>query len=123
MSQNSFNPNAQEFDPTGLPQTLFPANSRYHGLGTETIVDEDGNETIYLKRRFVPNAKELEEVQLHSVIEGDRLDNLAFKYLGDPELFWRICDGNSTIDPQKLTEEIGAQLRITLPQGMGGINA
>jgi hypothetical protein len=28
------------------------------------------------------------------VVEGDRLDNLAARFLGDPLLCWMICDAN-----------------------------
>jgi len=52
--------------------------------------------------------------------EGDRLDNLTFDYLGDPEQFWRIADANRAMRPDELTETIGRQLRITLPEGIPG---
>ena len=50
--------------------------------------------------------------------EGDRLDNLAATYLGDPELFWRIADANNAMRAAELTDEIGRALRITLPEGI-----
>lgn len=51
---------------------------------------------------------------------GDRLDNLAAQYLGDPELFWRLCDANSALHPEELTERVGRRLRVTLPEGIPG---
>ena len=59
-------------------------------------------------------------VQEHAVAEGDRLDNVAARYLGDPELFGRICDANRALRPDALLETIGRRLRITLPEGLPG---
>ena len=28
-------------------------------------------------------------------MQGERLDNVAAQYLGDPTLFWRLCDANN----------------------------
>ena len=51
-------------------------------------------------------------------MQGDRLDNIAARYLGDPELFWRLCDANVALRPTELTETIGRRILITLPEGM-----
>jgi hypothetical protein len=51
----------------------------------------------------------------HTVTQGDRLDNLAARYVGDPEQFWRICDANDVLRPEDLTEEAGRAIRIGLP--------
>ncbi len=59
-------------------------------------------------------------VQEHFVVQGDRLDNLAAKYLGDTEQFWRLCDANGAMRPDELVEVIGAVIKITLPQGVTG---
>jgi hypothetical protein len=53
-------------------------------------------------------------------VQGDRLDNLAARYLGDPEQFWRLCDANGAMRPDELVEVIGAVIKITLPQGIAG---
>ena len=63
-----------------------------------------------------------EDAEEHAVVQGDRLDNLAGLYLGDPALFWRLCDANRAMRPEELTETVGRQLRITLPQGVTGIS-
>ena len=52
--------------------------------------------------------------------KGERLDNIAAQYMGDPTLFWRLCDANNAMRPEELTETIGRILRITLPQGIPG---
>ena len=44
------------------------------------------------------------------MVEGDRIDLLAYRYLGDPTLWWVICDFNDIAFPLELT--VGATLRI-----------
>jgi hypothetical protein len=101
-----------------LEATAFAPNSRYHGSGTLRMEGADGTAIIYVKRRFIPQPGTFTELGVHRVIERDRLDNLASRYLGDPELFWRICDANPTLDPDELTDRPGDELRITLPAGL-----
>lgn len=96
----------------------FPPSSRYHGIATSTFTDAQGRVQSYLRRRFVPAADRFALLHEHLVVQGDRLDNLAAKYLGDPEQFWRLCDANNSIRPDELTEIIGRGLRITLPEGI-----
>jgi hypothetical protein len=104
----------------GARQNLFPPSSRYHGIETATWQDAGGRTIAYLRRRFVPPPERFALVQEHTVVEGDRLDNLAAQYLGDPELFWRLCDANGALHPDDLTEPVGQTLRITLPEGIPG---
>ena len=105
---------------TALQRTLFASTSRYFGIQTETIARPDGKAIIYLQRRFVPSPGQFQLLQLYTVVQGDRLDNIAAKYLGDPELFWRLADANAAMRPEELVETIGRKLRITLPQGITG---
>jgi hypothetical protein len=103
-----------------LNATAFPATSRYHGIQTATLTAAEGRTIVYLRRRFVPAPGRFVVVQEHLVIGGDRLDNIAARYLGDPEQFWRLCDANGAIRPDALTGIAGRRLRITLPDGMPG---
>jgi hypothetical protein len=96
----------------------FPPNSRYHGVPTRTLILPGGKTVVYLSRRFVPPPERFALIQEHVVVEGDRLDNLAARYLGDTEAFWRIADANNAMRPDALTEQIGRRLRITLPEGI-----
>ena len=48
------------------------------------------------------------------VAEGDRLDNLAARSLGDPLLYWMICDANSATDPDELTAPAGLPILIPI---------
>jgi hypothetical protein len=99
---------------------LFPANSRYLNVQTTKLVLPNGTEIAYLTRRFVPPPDRFALLQLYQVTEGDRLDNLAARFVGDPEQFWRICDANAAMRPEALTEVVGRSLRITLPDGIPG---
>ena len=115
-------------DPAGQLQALllggdaaanpFPPQSRYHVVPTTTIIGPDGRTIVYLRRRFVPPPESFVAVQEHTVVQGDRLDNIAARYLGDPELFWRLCDANVAVRPTELTDTIGRRILITLPEGM-----
>lgn len=103
-----------------LSATLFSPSSRYNGIETAKLFTAEGEEIIYLRRRFVPQPERFATLREHLVTEGDRLDNIAAQHLGDPELFWRLCDANRALRPEELTEEIGRRLRITLPEGLQG---
>src|SRR4051812_16705151 len=98
-----------------MPALHFPSNSRYQAIETAKLTRPDGREVVYLKRRFVPPPERMALLQEHVVVEGDRLDNLAARYLADPEQFWRICDANRAMRPAELTEVPARRLRITLP--------
>jgi hypothetical protein len=100
--------------------STFPPNSRYHGMDPLVLERPDGRKTLYLPRRFVPAPDQLSLLARHTAIEGERIDTIAAKYLGDPEQFWRICDANRAMKPGELTERPGRSLRITLPEGFPG---
>jgi hypothetical protein len=97
---------------------MFPPNSRYQSIPSTTLTTPAGKEIVYLLRRFVPSPDLFATIQMHVVVEGDRIDNVSAQSIGDPELYWRICDANRAMRPAELTERIGRALRITLPQGI-----
>jgi hypothetical protein len=97
---------------------IFPASSRYAASGTATWRQPDGREVQYLRRRFVPSPDNFATLQEHVVVDGDRLDVLTARYLGDPEQFWRLCDANGALQPDELTASAGTVIRITLPEGV-----
>ena len=110
----------QILQPGGLKSTLFPPTSRYYGIETATLETAGGKTIIYLGRRFCPPPERFALLQEHVVAQGDRLDNITAKYLGDPEQFWRLCDSNRAMRPEELTETVGRRLKITLPEGIPG---
>jgi len=95
----------------------FPPTSRYHETEIVQFVTPDGRTVACLRRRFVPPPENFATLQEHRVVEGERLDHLAAKYLGDPEQFWKLCDANNAFFPSDLTVLPGRTLRITLPEG------
>jgi hypothetical protein len=103
---------------TSVPR--FAPNSRYYTIATATLVTPDGRMIPYLKRRFVPPPERLATVSEHGVVSGDRIDLLAATYIGDPELYWQLCDANGAMRPDELTETVGRWLRISLPEGIPG---
>jgi hypothetical protein len=96
------------------------ATSRYAHVGRAKFELADDRTVVYLRRRFLPPADELVEIQVHTVTDGERLDQIAAKYLDDPEQFWRICDSNNAMFPDDLTAKPGRKLRITLPEDVQG---
>jgi nucleoid-associated protein YgaU len=69
--------------------------------------DSDGE---YLGRRQRIDTTPRYDDRLHTVIEGDRIDLLAHRYLGDARLWWIICDYNDIFFPLEL--QPGTDLRI-----------
>ena len=100
---------------TGAPTN---PNSRYYGFAVEQIALPDGTQVSYLSRRIIPQKNLYTQTQNYIVASGDRLDNLAARYLGDPALYWMICEANGAIDPQELTAEPGRVILIPLVSGI-----
>lgn len=101
--------------------SLFPPTSRYHGVPVASTTGPNGQPVAYLRRRFTPAPERFAALSEHAVEEGDRLDRLSARYLGDPLLFWRIADANGAVRPDELTQQPGGRLRITLPEGVPGL--
>lgn len=100
--------------------STFSPFSRYAGTGTATLELAGGGAVVYLQRRFVPAPERFALLQWHTVRDGERIDQVAAQYLGDPEQFWRVCDANRAMLPAWLLAMPGGRLRITLPEGMPG---
>jgi hypothetical protein len=105
-----------------IPSVNFPTDSRYYNSATQSYTAPDGRVITYLAQRFVPRpgAANFATVATHTVRTGDRLDLLAARYLGDPLMYWLICDANGAIRPNQLVETPGSVLSITMPQGVPG---
>jgi hypothetical protein len=105
-----------------IPPVTFPTDSRYYASRTLTYTAPDGQSVTYLARRFVPQpgSPNYATVAQHAVRQGDRLDLLAANYLGDPLMFWLLCDANGAVRPNALVETPGRVLNITTPQGVPG---
>lgn len=98
---------------------MFDTNSRYFKINYASLTakDSDGKERriVYKRRRFIPSTEGTTTLVEHTVIQGERLDNITALYLGDPTLFWRVCDANLILDPDELTAQSGSRIKINLP--------
>jgi hypothetical protein len=61
---------------------MFEPTSRYSSLKTEVFVTPDGRQVHYKRRRFLPQARDLQYLMDVTVLAGDRLDLIAARILG-----------------------------------------
>jgi len=99
---------------------MLEPNSRYYKTGTAqvTVVGQDGEsrEITFLQRRMIPSRAGTTTLVEHTVKQGERLDNITARYLGDPTQFWRVCDANEVLAPDELTAIPGRVIAIAMPQ-------
>jgi hypothetical protein len=97
---------------------MFDKTSRYSSLRllTLTVTQPDGStrDVTYVERRLIPSADGTVTLVQHIYQQGERLDNITARYVGDPAQFWRVCDSNTVLDPDELTQEPGQIIRIAL---------
>ncbi len=97
---------------------MFDKSSRYSSLETtkKRVSDQDDGtrEVRYVRRRIIPSSENLTTLVEHTVAQGERLDNITARYLGDPTQFWRVCDANEVLQPEEL-EETGRVIEIAMP--------
>lgn len=96
---------------------MFDPTSRYYNLEVATLDAPGGRTVAYVRRRFLPRGERLALLAEVAVQQGERIDLLAHRTLGDSQAYWRICDANDATDPAALTSEPGRMLRVPLPQG------
>lgn len=94
------------------------ASSRYYGAQIVQYLLPGGTSVMYLARRIIPPATIYTSLRSYVIVDGDRLDNLAAKFLGDPMLYWMICDANGASDPDQLTQQAGRTILIPLAAGI-----
>ena len=99
---------------------MFDSTSRYFNSKIAIVEVSNGDGTTrtvrYVQRRVIPPPDSGLTVIEHTVTEGDRLDNIAARYLGDPTEFWLLCDANNVLKPNDLTGTIGRVIKIALPR-------
>ncbi len=94
---------------------MFQPDSRYAGIANAILLTPEGREITYTRRRFLPRSASLPLLTEVSVIDGDRLDLIAARTLGQANQGWRIADANDAIHPLDLLEA-GRSLRVPVPQ-------
>jgi hypothetical protein len=95
---------------------MFDPTSRYYSIDTATLTLRDGRGVPYKRRRFLPRGESLLVLAELSAAQGERLDLLTARTLGDPEQFWRICDANNAMYPPDLVAVAGQRLRVPVPE-------
>lgn len=95
---------------------MFEPDSRYARLPQATMTAPDGRVVAYKLRRFLPQGTSLRTLAEIAAVQGDRIDVLTNRTLGNPEHFWRICDANDVLDPAELFEPPGRTIRIPVPE-------
>jgi hypothetical protein len=97
----------------------FAPDSRYRGIAQGLFVRDAGDPGVrYVLRRFIPQRRDITIVAEHIVHGGERPDMLAALTLADAELYWRVADANAVIDPNELTDTIGARVNVPTPPGL-----
>ena len=94
---------------------MIDPGSRYASVGETTAAAPGGRPVRCLRRRFIP-APAADAGGGVVVGQGDRLDLIAARALGDPEQYWRLCDANRAMHPAELTAVAGRRLHVPLPQ-------
>jgi hypothetical protein len=95
---------------------MLQPSSRYYALDTAEYTTPEGRVIAYKRRRFLPPGETLPLLVEITVTQGDRLDLITARTLGDPEQFWRVCDANDAMSPFDLIAELGRVLRVPVPQ-------
>lgn len=98
----------------------FAPTSRYALTRVTTYTPPGGEAIVHLRRRFLPPPERFYTIREHTVVQGERPDQLGAKLLGDPEQTWRLADSNNVLRPEELTETPGKVVRVTLPEGVSG---
>ena len=95
---------------------MFFRGSRYEPVAETSLTTKDGRTVRYKRMRFIPpNAAPGRTFVAAQA--GDRPDLLAYRAIGDPEQFWRLCDLNLMQRPVDLTAVAGRAVAVPAPQG------
>ncbi len=94
---------------------MFDPDSRYADSPVETHETADGREVRFVRRRRIPAAGSTGTVGKVVVHDGERLDQIAARSIGDPGSWWRLADANEAMEPVELVETAGAEIDIPSP--------
>lgn len=95
---------------------MFEPTSRYYALDNVTLTMPDGRVITYKPRRRLPGSDTLQTLTEIEAKDGDRLDLITARTLGDPEQFWRVCDASDALNPFELVAEPGRRVRVPVPR-------
>lgn len=93
---------------------MIDPESRYRDTSTTEHVTSTGRRIVHLRRRFLPPATSLTPVARAIVTEGDRLDLVAARTIGDPLQWWQVADANDAMNPAELEGPSGRLLDVAV---------
>lgn len=93
---------------------MFFPGSRYAAMATYTIERKDGT-TMQAIQLPAPGPRLV--LGHYRRAAGDRLDQIAARFLGDATQFWRICDANGAVVPDALAARDLVGVPIDAPVG------
>ena len=94
---------------------MFEPDSRYADLEDAVLVTRDGREVAYKTRRFLPHGAALPLLVEVTLREGEQLDLLTARTLGEATQWWRVADANNAMNPADLHEP-GRTVRVPVPR-------
>ena len=84
---------------------MIGPDSRY----ATCVLYVDGDQEFVGTRQRIDTSPRFDDV-FHTVVEGDRVDLIAYRYLGRADLWWVVCDYNDIFLPLELP--VGQVLRV-----------
>ncbi len=75
----------------------MPQDDLYR-TGVVIRLDENTDETMLVRNKIRFEASSLKDKETHTVIEGDRLDQLSYRYYGSNRYWFYIADANDFED-------------------------
>lgn len=91
---------------------MFFRGSRYEPVPTLTWIGPDGRMIRYKGMRIIPEPR---GTLGHTVRQDERLDRVAQEWFGNAELWWRLADANTVLDPDELVAEPGRTIAVPAP--------
>lgn len=99
---------------------MISSDSRYASAAQLGYTAADGEQLVYLTPRLLPFPESFSPVLTQRVTDSDRIDLIAWKNLGNPQLSWRIADANRAMHPGSLPGAPGDTLVIPVAGSVGG---
>jgi len=94
---------------------MFSFSSRYRDNEDRKYTKENGETVVYRSRRLLPRAEDHQILQTIHRAPEERIDQLAFRALGDSRQFWQLCDANVIMNPFEITEEPRTVVHVPTP--------
>jgi hypothetical protein len=91
---------------------MFSPTSRYAAATRLVVTDRRGRSVTVA---LYPPKPDDQLLGYHIRRDGQTLDHLAFKYLGDGDFFWRIAEFNEVMQAEALSEA----REIAIPRSPG----